>query len=160
MGGVGPPRALRGRAGGASVRTRLPPSPAGARRGSEPVRPRRACAAPLRALAGKAAEEKGGEGGAQSPARMRRAAAAARAREGGEREGKGRGEGLSRGRFLVKIFKMADGGAASQDESSAAAVAAAAGNHYCVLHIHIHTRARGAHPPPPPARPAPLSIIY
>lgn len=48
--------------------------------------------------------------------------------------------------ILIKIFKMADGGAASQDESSAAAVAA--GNHYCILHIHIHTRTRA----PPAAR--------
>lgn len=64
------------------------------------------------------------------------------------------GEQPSKGGFigrpiLIKIFKMADGGAASQDESSAAAVAA--GNHYCILHIHIHTRTRA---PPPPAFPA------
>lgn len=72
--------------------------------------------------------------------------------EGGGTEG-GRGEGSrSEGGFidraiLVKIFKMADGGAASQDESSAAA-AAAAGNHYSILHIHIHTQPRLPLPPP------------
>lgn len=71
--------------------------------------------------------------------------------EGGGAEGR-RGEGSrSEGGFidraiLVKIFKMADGGAASQDESSAAA-AAAAGNHYGILHIHIHTPARLPRPP-------------
>lgn len=54
--------------------------------------------------------------------------------------GRAGGGGLSGLAILVKIFKMADGGAASQDESSAAA-AAAAGNHYGILHIHIHTRA-------------------
>lgn len=79
--------------------------------------------------------------------------------QGGGLEG-GRGEGSrSEGGFidraiLVKIFKMADGGAASQDESSAAA-AAAAGNHYSILHIHIHTQPRLPLPPPPR-----LSIIY
>lgn len=81
-------------------------------------------------------------------------------RDGKAREGRGGGGGVEGGRgegsrsegglidpaILVKIFKMADGGAASQDESSAAA-AAAAGNHYGILHIHIHTRARLPRPP-------------
>lgn len=67
-------------------------------------------------------------------------------REGATQEQTSKGGFIGRP-ILIKIFKMADGGAASQDESSAAAVAAA-GNHYCILHIHIHTRTRA---PPPPA---------
>lgn len=66
--------------------------------------------------------------------------------EGGRGEGSRSEGGLIDPAILVKIFKMADGGAASQDESSAAA-AAAAGNHYGILHIHIHTRARLPRPP-------------
>lgn len=81
--------------------------------------------------------------------------AGAEGRGGGGQGGRERGRGAgSEGGFidraiLVKIFKMADGGAASQDESSSAA-AAAAGNHYSILHIHIHTQARL--PPAPPPR--------
>ena len=66
--------------------------------------------------------------------------------EGGRGEGSRSEGGLIDRAILVKIFKMADGGAASQDESSAAA-AAAAGNHYSILHIHIHTQARLPLPP-------------
>lgn len=70
-----------------------------------------------------------------------------RRRSGREGEGSGSEGGFIDRAILVKIFKMADGGAASQDESSAAA-AAAAGNHYSILHIHIHTQARLPLAPP------------
>lgn len=100
-----------------------------ARRGGAPPRGRPR-APPVARPGTEGAEGRGGGGGV----------------EGGRGEGSRSEGGLIDPAILVKIFKMADGGAASQDESSAAA-AAAAGNHYGILHIHIHTRAGLSRPP-------------